>query len=312
MLIIKAKDVQQSLSVPEIIDCVKAGILKFDAGEYLVPERLHIENEHLTYLVMPAVGNDYMCTKLVSVAPSNKSKSLPIVTGSVVLSDARSGETVAVMDAPMITALRTAAVGAIGLDLIGHNFVESVGIIGCGVQGLWQAVFAHNVRNYKTLYCFSRTECVFENYKEQVLFHLPHVEVVWCATSEALVRQAEIVYGCTTASSPVFMNDIGLVLNKKFISVGSFKPEMQEFPDCVYASADFLIVDSDTAMSEAGDVINSLRNGSIFKHQILKLSEVISEKVLLDKEKNNVFKSVGMAAFDLALAEALYLKIKNS
>jgi len=81
---------------------------------------------------------------------------------------------------------------------------------------------------------------------------------------------------------------------------------MQELPDLVYKEADALIIDADTAITEVGDVINTIQNNWIPASSIYTLADILNDKVDIQDYKNIVFKSVGMAAFDLALVIASY------
>ena len=84
---------------------------------------------------------------------------------------------------------------------------------------------------------------------------------------------------------------------------------MQELPDGVYKNADTLLIDSPAATHEVGDVINAVKNGFFEKEQVFTIGKVFTGKRSIQAAQNVVFKSVGMAAFDLALASAVYEKI---
>jgi len=290
----------------EIIDIVEKGINKYAEGKYIVPERMHIKRGESTNLIMPAFGEQYYCTKLISVDPKNHQNQLPIISGLLVLNDSNTGETVATMDASMITALRTGAVGSIGLNIICDKDIDTLGIIGLGVQGYWQTLFAVSSRHITTIYCYSRSQSRFDVFQKKVTLKFPNIAIVWCSTAEEVVRNSPVVVACTTSKNPVF-NTEGLdISNKRFVSVGSFAKDMQELPDEVYKQADALIIDSDAAKTEVGDVLNSTKNNWISDTNILSLAELALGKKTIDNHKNFVFKSVGMAAFDLALAVAAY------
>lgn len=311
MLNLSADYIETILTPSEIIAEVKAGIIKCESGLYEVPTRLHLEGKGITNLVMPATGEHYFCTKLVSVVPTNPQRNLPIILGTVVLSKMNTGETVALMDAPMITALRTAAVGALGLDLITPKSTERIGVIGLGVQGVWQTIFANAVRPIKQVHCYARTKTKFDFYKNKVLEKCPHLEIHWCTSADEVVQKSSAIYACTTAPTPVFSNDEKLVKNKRFISVGSFQKNMQELPNTIYQQADILLIDSEAATHEVGDVINAVKNGYVKMEQVFTIGKIFTRERTIEPTQNVVFKSVGMAAFDLALASAVYEKVIN-
>lgn len=306
MLILSAQIIEILLHPKDIIEAVRKGFIAEANGQYRVPERMHIGDDSFMYLLMPAFGEIYYGTKLVSVVSANRQKNLPIVRGTMTLNRKSDGATLAFMDATMITAIRTGAVGALGMEVISKQDISSVGIIGCGVQGIWQTICATQVRPIKKVFCYSRTKNRFSTYSEAVKKHCPELQLIWCPSGDEVVRKSDVVYACTTAVSPVFSNNTELVRDTRFISVGSFRPDMQELPDVVYKDADLLLIDSAAALREAGDVINAQKNGFIKKEQIITLGDVLAQKVKLKNPSKKVFKSVGMAAFDLAVASALY------
>ncbi|MBT8219515.1 MAG: hypothetical protein KJP00_06810, partial [Bacteroidia bacterium] len=157
MIHLSAAQIQECISPSEVILAVRAGLISESKGDYFIPQRMHIDQDSDTHLLMPAFGKKYNCTKLVSVIPDNKQRGLPIISGTVILNDATTGTPLALMDAPMITALRTAAIGAIGMDMIAPKEIDAIGVIGCGVQGIWQSIYASAVRNFKNIYCYSRS-----------------------------------------------------------------------------------------------------------------------------------------------------------
>lgn len=306
MHIITAQQIEHALPLQEIISAVKAGILSYQKEEYIVPTRMHLEQPGLDYLLMPAIGQDYLCTKLVAVVPANKQREMPVINGTLVLHRRDTGVAVAMMDASMITSLRTGAVGAIGLELMITQAPSSIGVIGCGVQGIWQSIFAATAIPIDHIFCYSRTPERFEVYRSKVKAYYPNLGIVWCESADEVVERAELIYGCTTSPQPVFSNDKKLIEGKRFISVGSFRKNMQELPDEVYLQAEGIIIDSPAATEEVGDLINAIARGMIAKEQIVTIGEILSGKRTLKNPQDWVFKSVGMAAFDLALAEAIY------
>ena len=296
----------------EVVEIVHQGILKYARGEYNIPERIHINRGQSTNLIMPAFGKQYYCTKLISVDPLNHIHELPIISGIVILNDSKTGATLATMDAPMITALRTAAIGSIGLDLICDQNIRKLGIIGLGVQGLWQTIFALSTRSISVINCYSRNKLKFSSYQKYLFERFPDIIINWCTTAEEVVQKSEAIISCTSSKTPVF-NARGLnISSQRFISVGSFAKDMQEYPEEIYKRADAMIIDSKSAETEVGDVVNTIKNNWIPQSNIYTLADILVGNKSIKKHNNIMFKSVGMAAFDLALAIAAYeRKSKN-
>ena len=123
-----------------------------------VPQRMHFDRGHNTLLLMPCFGEEYFSTKLVSMFPKNHAKKEPVIYGSVVLNDGQTGKPLAVLDGGKLTAMRTAAVGAIGIKYLAPADAGHLGIIGLGIQGFHQALFACQQRSIKELRIIDHSE----------------------------------------------------------------------------------------------------------------------------------------------------------
>ncbi|WP_286959519.1 ornithine cyclodeaminase family protein [Arsenicicoccus sp. UBA7492] len=84
---------------------------------------------------MPAavLDEDLLGCKWVTLVPDNPARGLPTAQGVMILSDARTGETRALMGAAALTAQRTAAVSGACLDALGDRS-SPVAFLGAGVQ----------------------------------------------------------------------------------------------------------------------------------------------------------------------------------
>lgn len=309
MIQLNALEVEQVLTPEEIIVSIKKGLIAELRGECYVPQRMHIDKGEETHLLMPAFGKKYNCTKLVSVIPRNSQVNLPVINGVVVLNNALNGLPVAIMDAPMITALRTGAVGAIGLEIISESDIENIGVIGCGVQGIWQTIFAAVLRNVKNVYCYSRSKDKYSDYQQKVIQYCPDIKITICDSPNNVVAKSQVIYTCTNSNNSVFDNNLDLITGKRFISIGSFKKDMQELPDCVYQTAHGLILDTESAKHEVGDVINALSKKLIKEDKVYTLQSMLAKNLRYSEKEPMVFKSVGSALFDLALASSIYEKV---
>ena len=123
--------------------------------------------------------------------------------------------------------------------------------------------------------------------------------------SEDLVKASQLIIAATTSTKPLFKDDPALVKGKTFISIGSFKPDMKEFPDAVISTADHVYVDTMFAAKESGDIFIPLEKKIVELEKIKPFSSLLEEPVSLGN-KTFFFKSVGMALFDLTVASAVY------
>jgi ornithine cyclodeaminase len=302
---LSAHDLDGLVAPATLVDAIELALRDFAQGKVTVPNRQHLECADKTLLSMPVIGATAFGVKLVSVVPGNASRGLPVTNGLMMLSDGRSGQPLAVLNAAALTAWRTGAVGGLALKYIAPAEVDRVGIIGAGVQGTWQAVFACAVRPVSTLYFVARSNDSAQRFIGAVAPRVPAVQLVRCRNADELLRKCPVIIAATTSAEPVLPGERALLEGKQFISIGSFKPAMQELPTAVYELAQCVVVDSDAARHEVGDLINPLAAGVLRAESVCHLAELVTGSRSVDVQRTTVFKGVGMALYDLYAASAL-------
>lgn len=306
MLILSNTDIASLLSLNQIIDAVESAMVAYEKGLAMVQQRMHIDNGDSTFLCMPSFEQKYFGTKLVSVVPENKNRNLPVTNGAMLLNDAITGAPLALLNASKLTALRTGALGAIGVKYMTPPGENTFGLIGCGVQGLHQAIFICAVRPISKVYFLDRSKEKSEALISFLKFHHPGVAVEPCHLPEALLKKTNTIIAATTSAVPVLPDNPNLLRGKHFVSIGSYKPTMQELPDSVYQVAGKLAIDSDFARQEVGDIINPIKKGLLEEDNVFTLGKVVTGEKKIDVNETTVYKSAGMALFDLFVAKAMY------
>ena len=86
-----------------------------------------------TLLLMPAwVPGDVLGVKVVGVMPGNAARGLPSVMSNYLLSDARTGELLALIDGAELTSRRTAAASALAASHLARSDASTLLIVGTG------------------------------------------------------------------------------------------------------------------------------------------------------------------------------------
>jgi ornithine cyclodeaminase len=312
MLILNKQQIHQLADPRELMQELEEALIQQEEGKVIMPQRMHADFEGNTLLLMPCYYGDYFATKMVSVFPDNPAQQLPAIYGSVVFNDGKSGKPLALLEGSSLTAQRTGAVGGIGIRHTTPGNINSVGLIGAGVQGYHQLIYACNARPVKSVRIFDHNVDAVNRIMEKLKEVFPKIEFIAAGSVDQLIKHSQIVITATSSSTPVLPNEPGMLLGKHFIAVGSYTPQMQELPDKLFCLADQLIVDTEHAAHESGDVINPVHARSLRSDQVIPISKLISEKVSLSANSTTIFKSVGMALFDLAAAKYFYKKaLKN-
>jgi len=244
-----------------------------------VPQRMHLEQGNNTLLLMPCFGSDYFCTKLVSVFPENLKKKKPVIYGAVLLNDAQTGKPLAVMDGSKLTAMRTAAVGAVAIKYLAPETAGTLGIVGLGIQGFHQALFACQQRQIHTVRIIDRTREVMIRFSERFSAFYPEIKVIPCESARELCIASDIIITATGSHHPVVPARGKWWRGKTILGIGSYKPEMKEFPVSLLGELEQVFVDTPVALSESGDLAEPLKKGLLHKSQVIPLWDVILDHV---------------------------------
>ena len=102
MIFLTDSEVEQLLPPDRVVSII-ASAMKYDeihAGT--VPQRMHLQKDQNTILVMPAIKENFYGTKVVSVYPENMKQGKPMISGYYVLNNRMDGAPVAIMRASQV------------------------------------------------------------------------------------------------------------------------------------------------------------------------------------------------------------------
>ncbi|UCH04125.1 MAG: ornithine cyclodeaminase family protein, partial [Candidatus Thorarchaeota archaeon] len=292
----------------EMLDVIETSMDVYERKEFHMPQRLHIDDEKNTLLLMPCFMRDCFGTKLVTLFPENPARNVPVLNGIMVLNDAQTGVPVAMLNGPALTALRTAAVGAVSIRHLASDDTDAIGIIGAGVQGFYQAWFACNTRPVKDILIFDLFADKSAILKEKLSLKVPHVRVHQVTRVEDLLEKTQVVITATDSLEPVLPDEEELLAGKHFVGIGSYKPNMREFPRALFKLLKTVFIDTEHALEESGDLITPLQNNWIHQDQVMTLGRFWAENRSKEQAKGEttLFKSVGMALFDVCASKFIY------
>jgi ornithine cyclodeaminase len=275
-----------------------------------VPDRLHYPLEaDDALLVMPAwrLGG-VIGVKVVTVMPGNAAAGHPTVDGAYLLLDGRTGGFLATFDAAALTQVRTAAVSALAASAMARTSSRRLLMVGTGALAphLIRAHMALRPIDQVTIWGRSRAKA---EALADTLKGLP------CALGvaddlAASVSNADIISCATSSDAPlVHARDVGAGTHVDL--VGSFRPSMLEADTDLVARAG-VVVDSLTALHEAGELVAAQADGVLHQGQIRLLKDVLrAHDGRRSSDEITVFKSVGVGLADLAVAERIHFLLKS-
>ena len=309
MIVLSKEQIEEMVDPDQMMDQIEEAYRIYGSGEFYMPPRPTVEHENKQLMYMPCYTKDIIGTKILSIFPENSKLGLPSIDGIVLLNDYTTGAPLAVMDGQSVTAWRTGAVGGVGIRHLSRKDCRTVGIIGAGMQGFHQAVYACVARDIHTVYVFNHSNRDLTDYLERLkkAIDKEDVKVVQCKAVEELVRNSDIICTTTPSTTPVLPDDKELLRGKCIIAIGSYMPEMREIPDAVLDLVDNVYIELPYACEESGDLSQPLASGKLTKDRVKLMHEyLVSGEKEIKEGQTTYFKSVGMGLFDVCIAQKLY------
>ncbi|NTJ43529.1 ornithine cyclodeaminase family protein [Agrobacterium larrymoorei] len=308
MLVLNMEDTRKALAWPLLIEALES---MFKSG-CVMPVRHHHDlqvpgENDATLLLMPAwVPGSYMGVKMVSVFPDNSKRSLPAIFGTYLLSSAKTGEMLAVIDGGELTARRTAAASALAAKYLARQDASSLLVVGTGRLSL-NLMQAHaQVRPITHFHVWGRNPSSTATTVEEAraLGLNAHAAI----NLEDAARNADII-SCATLSNDPLIKGEWLKQGAHLDLVGAFKPTMRECDDEAAKRATIFVDTFDGALKEGGDIVQPLESGAIVRRDIVaELADLVTKRHVgrSDDKQITLFKSVGAALEDLAGAIQAY------
>ncbi|HUS87267.1 MAG TPA: ornithine cyclodeaminase family protein [Bacteroidales bacterium] len=307
MIFIDSQQIKIAATYTDWIDSMEKALLQDPATDFIMPHRTHLDFENNTLLIMPCINKEYISTKLISLFPANLDIGKPLLSGLVILNNGITGEPLAVLDGSTITAMRTAGVGSVGVRHLSVPDVENLGIIGLGTQGIYQAIFACSERDFRRIYIFDCCKSSTDNFRSVFSPIYPHIEIIQADDARQLCEESEVIITATNSSSPVIPDEREILYGKTVIGIGSYKPDMREFPDTLFNMIEYMFIDTLHGMKESGDLLEPVKKRILNQNQFITIDKVI--RGVVAPGPTSVFKTVGMALFDLYGAKLVYESI---
>jgi ornithine cyclodeaminase len=319
MLVLTREDLRRALSMPEAMDAVAAAFAQLSSDRADVPLRTHVPVPPANGLAlfMPAYlgGSSALGVKALTLFPDNPAlHGLPAISALVMLFDTTTGLPLALMEGGHLTAQRTGAASGVATRYMARMDARVLAIFGAGAQAVSQVEAVCVARPIARVWIVNRTPEHADDLAARlhaIGAPVPMDIRVARAPAEALA-EADVLCCATASTTPLFA-DADLRTGVHINGIGSYRPTMQEVPSATVARARVVVDSRPAAWAEAGDLIIPRDQGHITEQHIAgELGEVVLGKVAgrTDDAQITVFKSVGNAVQDVAVAQAAHTRAR--
>jgi alanine dehydrogenase len=293
-------EVAELLSPAEAVDAIEACFARMAAGvvENRPRYRLGLQEGALAVMAAADLGLGYAGAKVYAGFGDG-------ARFVVVLFRADSPELVAVIEADKLGQLRTGAASGVAAKHLARPGARSLGLIGCG----WQAE-SQLAAIRAALPGLDRVVAYCRNADRLAAFCKAHGTEPGESHRDA--GECDVVVTVTTSKDPVLRGE-WLRPGALVCAVGANDGRRRELDNAVLERAAFVCCDSrENAQLESADLIEPVGSGVLDWLEVHELQEVVAGQVTGRQSDEDivVFKSNGLAAWDIAAAAAVVAKLE--
>ena len=133
--------VSLNMGMAETISLLEEAFLEKSKGNVDAMPKIELHpkrDDNFINAMLCSFPNKAAGIKWISAYPGNREKGLPYLSGLIVLNDSETGIPLAIMEAGILTAIRTGAVTGLSAKYLARKDSQTVSILGCGVQARTQ------------------------------------------------------------------------------------------------------------------------------------------------------------------------------
>ncbi|TDE17360.1 ornithine cyclodeaminase family protein [Dyadobacter psychrotolerans] len=312
MLIIPDDKVSEYLAYPELIEALREIFL----SDYTLPLRHHhfyknAEGEENTLILMPVWNKEYIGMKQVTVAPGNAGKNIPAIFAQYILSNAITGQPLALMNAAQLTSRRTACTSALASSFLSREDAENLLIIGGG------AVATHLVEAHLAVRKFKKVNIWMRNQDKLIAFvnalKTKNIDAEAVTDLEKTAREADVISCATLSKTPVIKGE-WIKPGTHLDMIGSHKPDTRETDNEAIRKSSIFVDSRMGALHETGELALPIAERLISEKDIqADIVELVkgTHPGRKSQEEITLFKSAGLAVEDLAAALLVFKKFTS-
>lgn len=311
MIVLTHEDVADLLPMVEAIEVIDRVMRTVSRGGAELPLRhvVPVGGGNMMGVMSGAIDAPHCYgVKLVSLFPGNPEKGLSSHRGAVVLFEAETGGAVAMMDAGLLTAIRTAAASAVATRALAREDAASLVLIGYGEQAEHHLDAMMAVRPISRLHVAGRSEAHAEAFAARAVDLYPRLKVAHGTDVRAAVETADIICTVTASPTPILMGD-WLPEGAHVNIVGASLPSKREVNDRVVERADIWVDYKPSTLAQAGEIVDMIKAGRLSEDSLKGEIGALLEGTVAGRTapgQITAYRSLGITAQDLAAAEHVF------
>lgn len=311
-LLLTSRDLETLINEDDAIAAMKEAFKAHGENKTQMPSKVYLDLPllHGDFRAMPAyIENLEICgLKWVNSHPENiVKKDFPAVMATLVLNDPQTGFPLAIMDATLITKLRTGAAGALASSFLARLDSRILALVGCGIQAEAQLSAHLKVFKLSEIRVWGHKRELAESFKKRMEKFFTPIQIN--DEIETCVQGSDIISTTTPSRKPLILREWiheGVHIN----AIGADAKGKQELDPKILKEA-YLVVDEMEQSVHGGEVNVPFSDGILRGEDIdATMGQIVSGKKpgRRNSSEITVFDSTGLAIQDLALGYRAYQK----
>jgi ornithine cyclodeaminase len=299
--VIECGQLRSLVSMADAIETSRRAFTAAARGEVTVPLRSSLSRHRALVMPVEHVSGSAL-VKVIDLQPDGWRQGLPSIGGAALWIDAGTGRVSALLDATALTALRTGAASGLATALLAAPGASVLAMLGTGGQAADQVGAVCAVRPITEVRVFGQHAGRRAELCAELAAAHPGVTFEPAASAADAIRGAHVICAATRSRAPLF--EVGDLADQVHINaVGAYRPDMCEVPAAAFGRATMVVIDQlEAALAEAGDVIQAIAAGQLRQDRLVEIGQLLAAPAR-PPGGTTIFKSVGIAAQDWALAE---------
>jgi len=304
------EQILKTLKNINLLESIEKGFVEYSRGNSVVPpvgELLFEEPPGDVHIKYGYIKNqDNYVVKIASGFSENYKAGLSSSHGVMVMFDKNTGYLKCVLhDEGYLTNVRTAVAGSICAKYIAPSNINTIGIIGTGIQARMQLEYLKMVTDCREVLVLGRNKEKISKYIEDMKSHGFKINVA--SNSRELCKNSNLIITTTNANESLIQKD-DIKEGTHITAMGSDTPEKRELDPEILNIADAVVVDSIPQCLERGETKNALDRNLIKKEELIEIGSIIDSGKKLRKNNNEITVAdlTGVAVQDIMITNAVY------
>lgn len=314
-VILSLSQIREHLSNLNLIPIIEQGFIALSLSKAVVPpvgELLFdkpLGETHIKYGYIKE--QPYFVIKIASGFYDNPKLGIKSSQGVMLLFSQQTGELLAILlDEGYLTDIRTVIASMITIKYLAPQNVNTIGIVGTGIQAKLQLEYLHQVSDCKNVMVWGRNAEKTAAFKNQ--FKDSDYSIKIASTLDDLTENCKLIITTTPSTKPL-LEAFQIKEGTHITAIGSDTSQKTELSTKIIEKADLVISDSISQSKTRGEIFQARQQNCLEEAKLVELGNLIQNTNLGRKNNHQITIAdlTGVAVQDIMIATAIFNNYKN-